>query len=115
MLNQRVIKFRDYDMESKQVRYFDLDSYDKHEHDSYGNITQFTGLQDREGNDIYEGDIVESYGGLELLVSFLDKNELYTIGFLLTHPNGFCAYLTPSSGDVLNIIGNIYENPELLK
>ena len=77
-------------------------------------IQQYTGLKDRNGVDIYEGDIVrcKSFDG------WLDQ-----IGY---HYNMEVKYQTLESGDselsgflYINIdrevIGNIFENPELLK
>jgi len=67
---------------------------------------QYTGLRDKNGKEIYEGDINAD-----------DKNEIsvitfYAGGFYLKysilnyrHIGGFATYN-------LNIIGNIYENPE---
>ena len=34
----REIKFRDFDFDTNTIRYFDLDMYNKYEHDNYGNI-----------------------------------------------------------------------------
>ena len=51
-IQKREIKFRDFDFDTKKVRHFNLDNYDKNEHDSYGNITEFTGTKDKNGKDI---------------------------------------------------------------
>lgn len=107
-VQERVIKFRDYDFETKIIRHFDLDSYNKYEHDSYGNITQFTGLQDKNGVDIYEGDLIQLFGDNNgsLLVEF--KNQ-YVGGWVLTYKGDELSLGARRREDLL-VIGNIYEN-----
>ena len=80
-----------------------------------GEPQQCTGLKDKNGKLIYEGDIViEHYHNTKEIaikkVSF-DKN---VIGFAYTDGieyNQLCI----TDGDRLQVIGNIYENKELLK
>lgn len=71
-------------------------------------IMQFTGLLDRHGKDIYEGDILKenlSFGGHKSV-------EYIGNGFWCKNENGDRSMPTEEYREV---IGNIYENPELVK
>lgn len=105
---KREIKFRDYDLETKQMRYFDLDHYDKNEHDCYGNIMQFTGVQDKKGNGIYEGDILEQW--------FMPPREVEWRGtaFIIDDGTSGIHNLDEYEPKDIKVIGNIYDTPELL-
>jgi uncharacterized phage protein (TIGR01671 family) len=96
-------------------------------------LMQYTGLKDKNGKEIYEGDVVE-YQYLNTLEQEVRKAEvkLLSIGDVnrnITAYYPFCysisgsykerdreiteCYLTPAND--CEVIGNIYENPELLK
>ena len=62
-------------------------------------LMQYTGLKDSHGVDIYEADVVCIAGYGEYIVEF-PFIELYDAA---------------PENDIGNIIGNIYENPELLE
>ena len=83
-------------------------------------LMQFTGLLDKNGKEIYEGDVVNH---ADCPDGPSHEVHIYSI---LWNDSGF-ALLSPKSeiptsfildkkwGVLLEIIGNIYENPELLK
>lgn len=73
-------------------------------------VMQFTGLQDKFGIDIYEGDIVDGV---------IHGDYSKHIGFILFDYNGYRIKTSTKSlslelTEKLTIIGNIYQNPELL-
>jgi uncharacterized phage protein (TIGR01671 family) len=81
-------------------------------------IMQFIGLKDLQGHEIYEGDFLQTYRdekhelkGDMKIVEWSDNiancgccSQIIASGFDLEHDT-----------DMVEIIGNIYENPELLK
>ncbi|MFA5158067.1 MAG: YopX family protein [Patescibacteria group bacterium] len=72
-------------------------------------MEQFTGLKDRLGKDIYEGDIVkETFTGMSI-ISWDVGNCQYRMTGLNNECNGFL-----NMAMVLEVIGNIHENGDLL-
>ena len=69
-------------------------------------LMQYTGLKDKNGVKIFEGDVVTTYFGNQK-VHFADGCYYAGDASLLD-----CLQI---GGDEFNIIGNIYENPELLE
>ena len=69
-------------------------------------IMQYTGLKDKNGVEIYEGDILQDYDYERIGVVSFEKGA-----FIVTWENEFCNAFE-WSGEA--VIGNIYENPEIL-
>ncbi len=128
------IKFRAWINQEERMNYFQLSTL----LDGYGNdcpytpngerpfidknnlIMQYTGLHDKNGKEIYEGDIVKA-DAFYLGDSFV-KASTGQVRF----DNGayFVSSEVPTCGELdseaifnyrIEIIGNIYENPELLE
>lgn len=123
----REIKFRAWDKDAKTMVY-QSDNGDeycwqigaeeiwveniKEDYILESNLMQYTGLKDKNGVEIYEGDILSGWIGshwhsgedkFEEVVKYDEKTASYNF-----------AAIEVRYGD-LRVIGNIYENPELLE
>lgn len=108
-----------YDFEGSYALSFAVDGYSsfwahecyekKSKEISKSPIMQFTGKKDRDGKEIYDGDIFEfdesEWGGKENIhvCSWDEVNAEWSWGGGCTSDMGF-----------RKVVGNIYENPELL-
>jgi uncharacterized phage protein (TIGR01671 family) len=117
------IKFRAWNTQEKKMlfrRLFEMNWYETPTNDEKGchtwgaisggqsrflEVMQYTGLKDKNGKEIYEGDVVNFEGITNYEIKFIRG------GFAVDFKDGH-RYL----GQFANpeIIGNIYENPELL-
>ena len=73
-------------------------------------LCQFTGLSDKNGKEIYEGDILRIKGIGEGIIVFDKKKARF-----MWNDNAKENWGIENNDEFNEIIGNIYENPELLK
>jgi len=131
-MNNRKIKFRVWDSDQQIMDYpedtpkyvltglGELRRYNDIVDNKHYIIQQLTGMVDRNGKKIYEGDIVEYIEGVELgdkskyvcVVKY--DEEIMCFGYA-KNPNGDCLNY-PWEGIVSapTVIGNVFENEELL-
>lgn len=108
----REIKFRFWNEENKKMLYRNLGNpfIERHMNDV---ITQFTGLLDKNGKEIYEGDIIVSSFSPNK-VEVVEINNISHFDGNFSHIQGI-GFVTELGIDNLEIIGNIWENPKLLE
>lgn len=76
-------------------------------------VGQCTGLKDKNGKEIYEGDILRGWGTYDLLVNIEGGHVI--IKWFDNEPVEDYLTNTYIEDDGLEVVGNIYENPELLE
>lgn len=120
-------KYRAINMRTKEITYidsfywFEENGVSEIDSDNIGSgsfdeywITQCTGLKDKNGKLIYEGDIVKNWDNLIYQIIWLGDCACFMVENIRSK-NKLSIYALISLQNNLEIVGNIYENPELLE
>ena len=136
LLMSRDIKFRIYDTDEKEMFYQeDIDYIDINNEIAYinqdgggydylidfvygdGKLMQYTGLKDKNGKEIYEGDILGRHEYWPIRIEY-DKGCFMVRDLDKVRYNNLILNVPICNFESINdwkVIGNIYENPELLE
>jgi uncharacterized phage protein (TIGR01671 family) len=80
-------------------------------------VMQYTGLKDENGLDIYEGDIVKGkrFAGKGEFKRFIGKVVYRRVSFQIDGVGQYEGFTGEELHGNFEVLGNIYENPELIK
>lgn len=124
----REIRFRAWDKKLEEWTSYSIDDgllmfYDDHEEcweiGQGGErfiLCQYTGLKSINGEEIYEGDIVRAVGFSKWIgvAKYSDKNQAFVFESTDKNYRGNIVFMSQLDQG-FKILGNIYENPELLE
>lgn len=124
----REFKFRVYSFICKEFIYFDIYDYPQGIAGGVSEPQQYLGRKDVDGKDIYDGDLVELHTAANDHVVGVKENHygLYQIYWDQKYklkeikPNWFLKVIDNDYNDcgnfnIMKVVGNVFENPELLK
>jgi uncharacterized phage protein (TIGR01671 family) len=132
-MKNRTIEFRAWDATTGEMHYAEERRHDTikvasaHILKHYDDVMQFTGLHDRNGKKIFEGDVVKCLNsglyrvwfGEQLYHSEEYGGKMGAIGFHIgegndAEPLGLSGLSATAASNPYEVVGNIFEHPNLI-
>lgn len=114
----REFKFRAWDSDNKKMlEPFTIESLCDggwYDHPKWV-VMQYTGLKDKNGKEVYEDDVVQGWELINLDTGIgIDSHEVETSTFIVEWDEDVCGWNLYGASN-FKVIGNKFENPELLE
>ena len=115
---KEIVDVEEIDFMNEVINYIDND-YENNEQEIIGayfeniELIQYTGLKDKNNKEIYEGDIVKLRANHGIgVIKYSDEWGAFVVEYIKSRPLAVLG-MNYYKEDI-EILGNIYENPELL-